>query len=1218
MDTRYVRSTAATGAALLLLINLAACGGVSAGSPILEPGQRQALTGLPAGDFSLAEPGAEQIPGLGLDVTRHAEKHVVSVVALESITPEAVLFELNYDPGQYTPLAAQATDAFAPPADSLCLEILDVPGVVSFGQAPVRGSSGNAVNVGDVLAEVLFSAEPSDLSRVAADVPINTGSLCPLAYDAESNTLTLQYVNAGDYDQNGVVSASDLVPLGRHYGTSGPFSFESVLSVVDGNQNGQVEVADLSVIGQNWCHAVESYNFYGSNVPGDIPAGYADPSTIDPLVKIDLTDALGNPVVDRLQIAFEPRADHQFDYYWARPEAEGREGIASNSISTIVNNPPVASLVASPGSGYAPLIVEFNAGASFDSDGEIVEYEWDLDGDGLFERYGSVVNPSFTYDEPGDFEAVVKVTDDNDVSATAAVGIQVLKPPEQAQPWPMAGGGPQHTNRSPYVSAQQGKIKWSCFLEGITSNPSVALDGTVYLTRRDGSWAELVAVDPNGMIKWTFTSYGYHQPALAEDGSIYADGGGTGNIYAVSPVGEALWQVYVGGVRADLTVGPAGNIYVANTSGECFAIEPDGTVKWVYQLGGVCFDAAAVGLDGTSYFGCDDSRVYAINPDGTLKWTYLADAEVDSPAIGPDGTVYVATDDKELLAISPEGEKLWSIVDANWHNPSIGEDGTLYTGLTGDRYAAINPDGSFKWVVEEGSALNQALIDGDGTLFHRVDYQFLARNSDGSIKWLYDNEYLAFGAKAIGADGTLYAYSDGDFLYAFGPSSKNQPPVAGLTADVIIGTARQDVVFDAGASYDPDGEIIYYEWDFYGDDGIYERGGVESTYEYSFRDNGVYTVGLRVTDNSGNHSTAKLTITLSDETVSTAWTSFGGNSRSTRFNPVIGPQTDNVKWTADVRTRSWGSPSVGSDGVVYIGTEEGILFAFNPDGSTKWEYDTGQWNESAPAIAGDGTIYLATSPSEVHAVNPDGTGKWVFTTEGNVFGFQLVSSPVVGPDGTIYVGSMSRDDSLYALNPDGSLKWRFRADAQILTSPAIGTNGTIYFGVSDDVHKFYAVNPDGALQWVFDGIDNFWSSPAVGPDGTVYCTSSGWESALYAINPDGELLWEVHPPQLIGSSPAVSPDGLIYLNGYHNLYVYNPDGTQAWIHHTFSDYSQSPVLSADGNIYLQLGSRVRAVNETGDKVWEAYLDGGFYSSLALGPDGTLFACGDQLLYAFGP
>ncbi|MEN3041771.1 MAG: PQQ-binding-like beta-propeller repeat protein, partial [Fervidobacterium sp.] len=60
------------------------------------------------------------------------------------------------------------------------------------------------------------------------------------------------------------------------------------------------------------------------------------------------------------------------------------------------------------------------------------------------------------------------------------------------------------------------------------------------------------------------------------------------------------------------------------------------------------------------------------------------------------------------------------------------------------------------------------------------------------------------------------------------------------------------------------------------------------------------------------------------------------------------------------------------------------------------------------------------------------------------------SSPAIGSDGTIYVGSsdyyFSEYSYLHAINPDGTLKWKYQTGGLISSSPAIGSDGTIYFG----------------------------------------------------------------------------------------------------------------------------------------------------------------------------
>jgi len=77
--------------------------------------------------------------------------------------------------------------------------------------------------------------------------------------------------------------------------------------------------------------------------------------------------------------------------------------------------------------------------------------------------------------------------------------------------------------------------------------------------------------------------------------------------------------------------------------------------------------------------------------------------------------------------------------------------------------------------------------------------------------------------------------------------------------------------------------------------------------------------------------------------------------------------------------------------------------------------------------------------------------KWSFTT-----GSRIYSSPAIGADGTIYVGSI--DNNLYAINPDGTLKWSFTTGDMVFSSPAIGADGTIYVGSFDG--KLYAITEE--------------------------------------------------------------------------------------------------------------------------------------------------------------
>ena len=60
----------------------------------------------------------------------------------------------------------------------------------------------------------------------------------------------------------------------------------------------------------------------------------------------------------------------------------------------------------------------------------------------------------------------------------------------------------------------------------------------------------------------------------------------------------------------------------------------------------------------------------------------------------------------------------------------------------------------------------------------------------------------------------------------------------------------------------------------------------------------------------------------------------------------------------------------------------------------------------------------------------------------------------------------TRPPRRYALNPDGSLKWRAQTLSWVESSPAVGDDGVVYVG-SDDSY-LYALNPDdGSVEWQF-------------------------------------------------------------------------------------------------------------------------------------------------------
>jgi uncharacterized repeat protein (TIGR01451 family) len=95
------------------------------------------------------------------------------------------------------------------------------------------------------------------------------------------------------------------------------------------------------------------------------------------------------------------------------------DGGTIRRIAYSVNQPPIASATGTPTNGPAPLTVTFNGSASSDPEGGPLTYAWDLDGDGAFDD-STAVQPSYTYMQPGTYNARLRVTDAQNQSATSA------------------------------------------------------------------------------------------------------------------------------------------------------------------------------------------------------------------------------------------------------------------------------------------------------------------------------------------------------------------------------------------------------------------------------------------------------------------------------------------------------------------------------------------------------------------------------------------------------------------------------------------------------------------------------------------------------------------------------------------------------------------------------------------------------------------------------
>jgi len=315
---------------------------------------------------------------------------------------------------------------------------------------------------------------------------------------------------------------------------------------------------------------------------------------------------------------------------------------------------------------------------------------------------------------------------------------------------------------------------------------------------------------------------------------------------------------------------------------------------------------------------------------------------------------------------------------------------------------------------------------------------------------------------------------------------------------------------------------------------------------------------------------------------SSPWPMFHHDAQHTGRSPASGPSSPTLGWTYPTGGSILSSPSLDTDGTVYVGSTDGKLYAILAYGNTKWIYSTGDKIVSSPAIGRDGTIYVGSQDGNLYAIDLTGSLKWSYTAGG------IASSPAMAADGTIYVGSL--DNVLYAIKPDGSSAWSYTTGGPVVSSPAIGADGTIYVGSYDN--KLYAIKPDGSSAWSYTTGGPVVSSPAVGADGTIYAGSN--DNKLYAIKPDGSSAWSYTTGGPVVSSPAIGADGTIYVGSNDNkLYAIKPDGSSAWSYTTGGLVVSSPAIGADGTVYVNsmgYSPEFYSINHDGSLKWSFALN----------------------------